>query len=218
MRYELAVFDLDGTLLDTLDDLAGSVNYAMARYGYPLRSPETVRRCTGNGMRSLIEGCAPAGLSAGQIDEVLSTFRAHYAVHKTDRTAPYSGIPQALTQLRQQGVRMAVVSNKADEAVQGLVKQYFPPVFDAVVGERKGIRRKPAPDSVDEVLGQLHVPRTKAVYIGDSEYDVLTAVNAQMDLIAVSWGFRGKDLLVQSGARVIAQEPAQLVQLICAAP
>ena len=179
MRYQLAIFDMDGTILNTLQDLTNSLNAALQLSGYPQHTLEEVRFFVGNGIRKLIERGVPAGTPVAQIDKVHQDFTEHYRVHCADTTQPYAGIPELLHQLRNAGCKTAVVSNKADYAVQELCKQYFDGMFDFAVGERKNILKKPAPDAVNEVLQQLQTDRLQAVYIGDSDVDVETAKKCQ---------------------------------------
>ena len=214
MKYKLAIFDLDGTILDTLDDLADSLNYALEKTGYPVRTREEVRRFVGNGIRKLVERGVPSGTSAESADKVYESFTEHYKVHCADKTKPYEDIPELLKKLRENGVKTAVVSNKADYAVQNLCVQYFDGLFDAAAGEREGVRRKPSPDSVNIILEKLGVNRENAVYIGDSDVDVETARNSGMDCIAVDWGFRDKNILVQCGAKIIVSEPMKIAEIV----
>lgn len=214
MHYQLAIFDMDGTILNTLQDLTNSLNAALAKSGYPQHTLEEVRFFVGNGIRRLIERGVPVGTPVEQIDIVHRDFTAHYQVHCADTTQPYDGIPQLLQTLRHAGCKTAVVSNKADYAVQELCKQYFDSMFDFAVGEREHILKKPAPDSVNEVLQQLQIDRNQAVYIGDSDVDVQTAKNAAMDGIFVEWGFRSKEFLLENGAKRIVSKPSELVPLI----
>ena len=214
MRYQLAIFDLDGTILDTLEDLTDSVNAALCKSGYPERTIDEVRRFVGNGIRKLMERAVPEGTAVQDIDRVHSDFTEHYKVHCADKTRPYKGIPELLTVLRKAGCKTAVVSNKADYGVQELCSQYFDGMFDFAVGERTGILRKPSPDSVNEVLRVLGVDRSQAVYIGDSEVDVKTAANANMDHIIVTWGFRDKVFLREQGAKVFVSEPEEIERII----
>lgn len=210
MNYQLAIFDLDGTLLDTLEDLADSTNYIMRQFGYPERTLSEVRAFVGNGIRKLLERSAPKGTSEEELDRMFEQFTVYYKEHCADKTRPYAGIPELLQSLKEQGVKLAVVSNKADYAVKALCEQYFPGVFDEAVGERVGIARKPAPDTVNEVLKNLQTDKSKAVYIGDSEVDVLTARNAELNCIAVDWGFRDADVLKEAGADIIVSTPENL--------
>ena len=214
MKYQLAIFDLDGTVLDTLEDLAGSTNYALSTNGCPRRTVDAVRRFVGNGIRNLILRAVPGGAEPDTVERVFHDFQAHYREHSADRTRPYPGIPELLQELRQAGMKTAVVSNKADFAVQDLCRKYFPGMFDFAVGEREGIARKPAPDSVYEVLSVLGVAREDAVYIGDSEVDVALFQNAEMDGSAVTWGFREKEILLERGAKTFAGSCEELKQLL----
>lgn len=210
MRYELVIFDLDGTILDTLEDLYLSVNHALRENAYPERTLDEVRRFVGNGIRKLIERAVPDGCEPEQIDAVHASFTACYAEHCADHTAPYKGIEELLKDLRSAGIRTAVVSNKADYAVQSLCKEYFPGLFDAVAGEREGVRRKPAPDAVEAVLETLGIAREQAIYIGDSDVDIATAENAGIPCISVDWGFRDTAFLIDHGAKLILSAPAEV--------
>jgi phosphoglycolate phosphatase len=214
MKYKLIIFDLDGTILDTLDDLAGSVNHALTGCGLPERSRDEVRRFTGNGIRNLVERSVPGGTPSDVTDRVFSEFKAYYKEHCADCTKPYDGIPELLHALKGNGCLTAVVSNKADFAVQTLCEDYFKNMFDAVVGEKTGVRKKPAPDTVDAVLSQLHVDRQEAVYIGDSEVDIETAKNASMDCISVDWGFRSHAELIAAGATKIVSSPGEILNIV----
>ncbi len=210
MKYRLAVFDMDGTVLDTLPDLADTLNVVYARLGYPGRTYEQVRMAVGNGLRRLIEQTIPEGTDADTIDEVCAEYAAHYKHNDTVKTKPYDGITEAIERLRSAGVKTAVVSNKADFAVRDLCGVYFPGLFDAYVGERKGIRRKPAPDSVLEVLRMLGIEAKDAVYVGDSEVDLETAAACGMDCVAVSWGYKGRAFLEEMNAPLIIDRPDEL--------
>ena len=214
MKYQLAIFDLDGTLLNTLEDLADSVNYIMKQFGHPERTLAEVRCFVGNGIRKLIERSAPEATPAEEIDRMFEQFKIYYGAHCADKTKPYDGIMELLAELQKQGVKLAVVSNKADYAVKALCEQYFPGVFDEAVGERVGVARKPAPDTVNEVLKNQQMDKSQAVYIGDSEVDVQTAKNAGMDCIAVDWGFRDTSVLKEAGAEIIVSTPAELLKQI----
>lgn len=213
--YKLAIFDLDGTLLETLEDLHDSTNHALTALGLPPRSLEEVRRFVGNGIHKLIERAVPAGSSSETIEQVFTEFKKWYAVHCNDKTHAYDGIEDMLRTLRKAGVRTAVVSNKADFGVQTLCKTYFSGLLDVAVGQREGIRLKPAPDSVNEVLRLLEIRREDAVYIGDSDVDIETARNAGMDCISVTWGFRSRKFLLEHGAEILADKPAELEQILC---
>ena len=214
MKYMIAIFDLDGTILNTLEDLADSTNYALKTCGYPERTMDEVRQFVGNGIRKLMERAVPEGTPVEEIDRVHETFTAHYKVHCADKTRPYDGIMELLQNLKKDGCKLAVVSNKADYGVQELCKQYFDGIFDFAVGEREGIRKKPAPDSVNEVLKTLGCSRDRAVYIGDSDVDIQTAANAQMDRIIVEWGFRDVPFLIAKGAKVLVEKPEEILEIV----
>lgn len=212
MPIKIMIFDLDGTILDTLEDLYLSVNDALKFNHLPERSIDEIRLFVGNGIRKLIERAVPESATEIQIQQVHQAFTEHYTIHCKDHTKPYPGIPEVLRKLRNSGYQTAVVSNKADYAVQKLCQEYFPDLFDAVAGERDGIKRKPAPDAVQAILKALHAQPEQAVYIGDSDVDILTAENAGMPCISVDWGFRNRDFLIQHGAQKIISRPDELLE------
>ena len=214
MRYKLAVFDMDGTILNTLEDLADSTNYALKANGLPERTIDEVRRFVGNGIRLLIERAVPTDTDKKLTDKVFDTFKEYYKTHCAVKTRPYDGIIDVLLELRKAGCLTAVVSNKADFAVQDLCKDYFDNLFDFAIGEREGIKKKPAPDSVFEVLSKLNVEKDNAVYIGDSDVDFATSVNAGMDVIMVGWGFRDEEFLREKGAKRIIKQPSEILDII----
>ncbi|MCC8104203.1 MAG: HAD-IA family hydrolase [Clostridiales bacterium] len=214
MGYHLAIFDLDGTILDTLDDLKTSLNFALRQSSLPERSREEVRHFVGNGIRKLIERSVQPNTSPEQTDQVFEDFSRHYKLHCADQTRAYRGIPEMLAALKNTGLKTAVISNKADYAVQDLCRHYFAGQFDWVTGEKPGIRKKPMPDSVYMVLEQLKTDRKDAIYIGDSEVDIQTAGNVGIDSILVSWGFREKDFLYQCGAERVIDDPQELFSII----
>ena len=214
-KYKLAIFDLDGTLLETLEDLHDSTNHALVSQGLPPRTLDEVRRFVGNGIHKLIERAVPEGSSSETVEQVFEEFKTWYAVHCNDKTSAYDGIKEMLLALGKAGVRTAVVSNKADFGVQTLCKTYFSGLLDVAVGQREGIRLKPAPDSVNEVLRLLEIRREDAVYIGDSDVDIDTARNAGMDCISVTWGFRRREFLLEQGAVILADKPENLEEIIC---
>lgn len=214
MKYKAAIFDMDGTILNTLEDLWGATNYMLRVSGYPERTLDEVRQFVGNGIRKLIERAAPQGTDSAEIDRLFGVFNGYYKEHCADNTKPYDGILDMLKKLRAGGVRTAVVSNKADYAVQELCVQYFDGLFDAAAGERAGVRKKPAPDAVFAVLDKLGVNAADAVYIGDSDVDVETARNSGMAHIIVDWGFRNKDFLISKGAKTIVSSPHDIENII----
>jgi phosphoglycolate phosphatase len=212
--YKLLIFDMDGTILNTLEDLADATNYALSENGLPTRSIEEIRFFVGNGIGKLIERAVPEGTDTELKDKVFSTFMPYYSEHCADKTRAYDGICEAISELRKRGYLTAVVSNKADSAVQILCKDYFPDMFDYAVGEKEGARRKPYPDSVYDVLEKLDIKKEAAVYIGDSDVDVSTARNSGLKVIGVSWGFRGRELLESYGADWIIDRPEELFEII----
>lgn len=214
MKYELAIFDMDGTILDTLEDLTDSLNASLQAFGYPARTIEEVRSFVGNGIHRTIELGVPEGTPDEKIEQVFKFFTPYYQEHCNDQTRPYAGVVSLIETLRKQGMKTAVVSNKADEAVHALCNTFFSGLFDYEIGQKPENKRKPAPDSVNEVLCKLSVNHTNAVYIGDSEVDLATAANAHMDCIAVSWGFRGEAFLKQQGANKIAKTPRDVYSLL----
>ena len=214
MSYRIALFDLDGTVLDTLQDLAAATNAVLEMHGLPLHTTDEVRAFVGNGIAKLIERAVPEGSSAELIAAVLESFKTYYGAHCADRTKPYEGITEMLRALRAAGVKTAVVSNKADFAVRELAVRYFDGLFDYALGERADITRKPAPDMVYHVLDALGESAEGAVYIGDSDVDILTAANAGLPAIGVTWGFRDRACLLGAGATVLVDTPAALQALL----
>ncbi len=210
---KLAVFDLDGTLLYTLEDLHASTNFALSSEGLPERSLDEVRRFVGNGIRKLIERAVPPDTPPEQLDRVFETFRRHYSANCMVLTRPYPGIPEALAELRARGFKLGVVSNKTDAPAKALIAHYFPDTFDSVVGERESVRKKPAPDSVFETLRSLGCTAEDAVYIGDSDVDGQTAANSGCDCVLVSWGFRSRETLERFGCP-IADDTTELLGIL----
>ena len=214
MRYQTAIFDMDGTILETLEDMCASVNVTMDHVGYPRRTMDEVRRFVGNGAAKLIERCMPAGAEDPRYPAALEFYRAYYDAHAQIKTGPYPGIPELLNQLSREGVRLAVVSNKPDEAVRALTKRYFPGVFPVAIGNRDGWATKPAPDSVYEAMRLLGARRESTVYVGDSDVDVDTARNAGLDSVIVTWGFRDEDFLRAHGAQHLAHNADELYEML----
>ena len=214
MKYKTVIFDLDGTLLDTLQDLTNSVNFALQAMKYPERTLSEVRMFVGNGIGKLIERAVPKGTNTLDIQKTLQIFKSHYEQHCEDYTAPYPGIYELLDFLKEQGVQTAIVSNKADFAVKKLCKKYFANSISLAVGECENVRKKPAPDSVLAVINQLNSDNETTVYIGDSDVDIETARNANIDVISVTWGFRDKNFLLEKGAFICADSTSELKNLI----
>ena len=211
MKYQTYIFDLDGTLLDTLGDLAASCNHALKVNGMPERTIDEVRRFVGNGVAKLIERAVPSDTSDERREAVLQSFRSYYLEHSEDTTKPYEGIMEMLQALRQKGCRVAVVSNKFMEATQALCRHYFGNLVEVAIGENEHIRKKPAADAVLEALHQLGAGPEGAVYVGDSDVDILTARNASLPCISVLWGFRDRPFLEEHGATVFVAHPRELI-------
>ncbi|MBE5854179.1 MAG: HAD family hydrolase [Lachnospiraceae bacterium] len=208
------VFDMDGTILNTLEDLKDSVNAIMKQYDFPEHTLGEIRSYVGNGSHKLIERSVPAGTDADTIERVHDAYVPYYQAHCAIKTRPYDGIVELLQRLRAAGIKTAVVSNKGDGAVKDLCKLHFPGLFDAEVGAREGLAVKPARDLVDIALKELDVPRDEVVYVGDSEVDFQTAQNSELQCINVLWGFRDKDFLESKGAKVFAETAEELEQKI----
>ncbi len=211
MKYDAVVFDLDGTLLDTLEDLRSSVNHALRLYGFPERTREEIRTFVGNGVRNLMLKAVPRGADEPRFEEVFAEFKAYYAEHWCEVTCPYAGIDELLDELCRRGLKLAVVSNKSDAEVKNLCARFFGPRILSALGERPGVARKPAPGSVLATLEALAVPEDRALYVGDSEVDVRTARNAGVDCVAVTWGFRSHEELREAGATDVIDSPDQLL-------
>ena len=209
--FETYIFDLDGTLLSTLDDLVASTNYALRWAGMPERTVEEVRMFVGNGVKLLMERAIPNGINNPKFQETYAKFREHYMEHNLDTTCPYEGIPELLRELKRRGKKLAIVSNKFYAATQELAKHFFPDTIEVAIGERDSIRKKPAPDTVLEALKQLGASKDNAVYIGDSDVDIMTAKNCNLPCISVLWGFRDKDYLVKHGGTIFVDKPSEIL-------
>ena len=207
MGIRAVIYDMDGTVLDTLDDLKNAANAAMAAFGYPQLSREQVRRYVGNGSRRLLELAIGEGAEDAEIERVLDWYKPYYDAHCRILTAPYPGV-----RLRQAGLRQAIVSNKPDSAVKSLASEFFPGLAELALGEREreGIRRKPWPDMIDAARETLGLAREDCVYVGDSEVDILTARQAGLPCLSVTWGFRSREELLAAGASVLLDSPGQL--------
>lgn len=209
-KYKTYIFDLDGTLLSTLADLAASTNYALRTHHMPERSIDEVRRFVGNGVKKLMERAIPDGLKNPLFEETFATFRQHYMQHNLDTTQPYPGIMQLLEQLKAEGKNIAVVSNKFYAATRELCRHFFGDLVPVAIGEREDIHKKPAPDTVIEALRELGVDKEGAVYIGDSDVDIMTAKNSGMPCVSVLWGFRDKEFLLEHGATTLISQPEDM--------
>lgn len=214
-KRNTVIFDLDGTLLNTLEDLTNSVNYVMQLHHFPLHTMETVRQMVGNGIRVLMERALPNGHLNPHFDTCLAEFQAYYKMHMQEKTAPFDGLLPLLETLQKQGYQLAVVSNKFDAAVKSLCEDYFGSLIPIAIGESDKIARKPAPDTVFEAMHLLHVTPDNCIYVGDSEVDIETAKNAGIPCICVSWGFRSKAFLQEHSATFIAENSNELLNAIC---
>ena len=211
--YSTYIFDLDGTLLDTLTDLAASCNFALRTHGMPEHSIDDVRRFVGNGVRKLMERAISEGEANPDFEATFATFREHYMHHSLDTTKPYPAIMETLAELKARGCRLAVVSNKMMAATVELCKHFFPDTIEVAIGENEaeGICKKPAPDTVYAALRKLGVNKDDAVYVGDSDVDIQTAANSGLPCISVLWGFRDRDFLIQHGAKTFISAPSELL-------
>lgn len=211
-EYSTYIFDLDGTLLNTLQDLTASCNHALKHHGMPERTIEEVRRFVGNGVKKLMERAVPDGFDNPHFAEVYEVFRQHYLLHSLDTTKPYPGVLELLAALHARGKKMAIVSNKFYDATQELCRHFFGDYITVAIGERADIKKKPAPDTVIEALRQLDDNGEDAVYVGDSDVDVATARNSGMPCISVLWGFRDKEFLLEHGATTFVMSPKELLE------
>lgn len=209
--YTTAIFDLDGTLLDTLADLTSAVNHTMECFGYPTHSEDDVRRFVGNGLRKLTERAIPDGTANPNYEAAFTELKTYYTAHCKEKTAPYKGILDLLQRLSNEGIAMAIVSNKNDAAVKQLATDFFSDTISVAIGETPQIQKKPAPDTVFAALEELHRSAEESIYIGDSDVDIQTAKNSGMDCISVSWGFRGRTFLEKEGASHIVDTPEEIL-------
>jgi phosphoglycolate phosphatase len=214
MKYNTIIFDMDGTLLNTLEDLTDSVNYALQICGYTERTLDEIRCFVGNGVRVLINQAVPARTSEEDVVNCLTIYRKHYSENMQHKTRPYDGINELLKSLKEKDIKLAIVSNKYDSAVKALCKDYFQDYIQIAIGESPEIAKKPAPDSVFTALEQLGAVKEKALYVGDSEVDVQTARNAGLACIGVTWGFRDREVLAAEGADIIIDRPQELLDYL----
>lgn len=213
-KIDTIIFDLDGTLLDTLDDLTDSVNYALKCFALSSRSRMEVRRFLGNGAEVLMRSAIDGRLDEERTKACIDTFKEYYKAHMDNKTKPYDGIMELVRELISRGYHLAIVSNKFDAAVKGLNKDYFEGLFPVAIGESEKIARKPAPDTVNKALAELNSSRDRAVYVGDSEVDIMTARNSGLPCVSVTWGFRDKELYEELGVSYIIDRPMQLFDVL----
>lgn len=214
MRYDTIIWDLDGTLLDTIRDLAAATNHALRFFGMPTHTVDDVRYMVGNGVRKLMERATPGGEQNPRFEEVFAAFKQYYVAHCRDTARPYPGIPETLRELKTRGVTMAIVSNKLQAGVTELRETWFRDTIDVAIGGHEGARLKPAPDMVQEAMRELQASGEAAVYVGDSDVDLLTAKSSGLPCIAAAWGFRGRDFLLEHGAATIIDTPQQIIRHI----
>ena len=216
MKKKIVIFDLDGTLINTLEDLKDSTNYALSRLNYPERTINEICQFVGNGVAKLIERAIPDGKDNPDFQQCLEIFKKHYSKNMNNKTAPYDKILQILKTLKQNGYITAVVSNKFDMAVKELCSKYFSGLIDFAAGENEvcGIRKKPAPDTVLKVLEKFNLTNNEAVYVGDSDVDIMTAKNSKMPCISVTWGFRNREFLINNNAEIIIDSPDEIIDIL----
>ena len=216
MQKKIFIFDMDGTLLNTLEDLMISTNYALSQFDYPTHTIEEIRFFVGNGVAKLIERAIPDGLNNLNYEKCLEIFKKHYAKNMYNHTSAYIGIPELLKNLKDKGIKTAVVSNKFDLAVKELSNKYFGDLIDIAIGENEqaGIKKKPAPDTVFEVLNLMNLKSEDAIYIGDSDVDIMTAKNSSMPCISVTWGFRDREFLIKNDATIIVDKPEEILKYV----
>ena len=216
MDIKLLIFDLDGTLLNTLEDLADSTNFVLSKLNYQTRTQEEIKSFVGNGVAKLIERAIPDGKTNPNFEICLEIFKEHYSINKYNKTAPYKDINNLLIELKKENYKIAVVSNKFDLAVKELCEKYFPDLIDIAIGENEanGIKKKPAPDTVNLVLKTLNISSKQAIYVGDSDIDVITAKNSNMPCISVTWGFRDEKFLIENGAQILIDQPNKIIEII----
>ena len=212
-EYDTYIFDLDGTLLDTLGDLAASTNYALRQTGMPERTIDEVRQFVGNGVRNLMRRAVPQGEENPLFEQAFAVFQQHYLEHGLDTTRPYPGIMQLLQTLKEHGKNVAVVSNKFQTATAQLCSHFFGSLVDVAIGERENVRRKPAPDTVLTALSEMKAEAQGAVYIGDSDVDIDTARNCGMPCVSVLWGYRDRRFLTKHGATTFAETPEDILKI-----
>lgn len=213
-QYDTVIFDMDGTLLNTLADLHAATNYALREMKLPERSLEEVRAFVGNGVRNLILRAVPEGCDDAAFEKTFAIFKEYYTKHDNDSTRAYEGVVPLLRELKKRGYALAIVSNKLDGAVKSLSRNYFEGIVEVAIGDQEGLAKKPAPDMVEAALSELGKPKEHAVYVGDSDVDLLTAKNSGLPCISVLWGFRDKDFLIAHGAQHFAETPADILDYL----
>ncbi|WP_029322466.1 HAD family hydrolase [Butyrivibrio sp. AE3004] len=213
-KYKAVIFDLDGTLLYTLEDLKNSVNFALEKNGFETCTLSQIQYRVGNGVQKLMERCVPDGLLNPAFEKAFSDFKEHYKIHCNDNSGPYEGIPELLKRLKESGYKLAIVSNKFMDATKELSELYFKDTIDVAIGETKDIRKKPAPDTVIEAMKILGVTAKDSIYVGDSDVDINTAKNSGMPCISVAWGFRTRKEQEEAGGTIFADTPTDVFDIV----
>lgn len=211
---KLVIFDLDGTLLYTLEDLMDSVNYSLEKYGYETKTLEEVSSFVGNGVEHLLRSVVPAGVSDDDFKKCYKSFKEYYSEHCCDKTRPYDGVVETLKILKNRGVKIGIVSNKFQEAAEDVCQHYFKGLYDVVMGESETCRRKPAPDGINMICEQYEVEKDEAIFFGDSEVDIKTGDNAGVYCVSVLWGFRSREFLTKHGAHLFIENPLDIADMI----
>ena len=214
MKINTIIFDLDGTLLNTLEDLHACFNHAIQTYGYPTRSLEEIKSFVGNGIKKAIERALPYKIADEELEKIVEYFRQYYKEHMLELTKPYEGILELLEELKKRNYKLAVVSNKYDDAVKDLVRNYFGEFIDVAIGEGYGVRKKPEADGVLKAINELGVKIENCIYIGDSDVDIKTAQNVGVPCISVLWGFREESFLKENGGNIFAKDPKDIIKII----
>ena len=214
MIKDTIIFDLDGTLLNTLEDLHACFNKAITEYGYPRRTLDEIKSFVGNGIKKAIERALPSNIEESELNKIVNYFRSYYEEHMLELTKPYDGIIGMLEELKANNYKLAVVSNKYDAAVKELCKNYFGKYIDIAIGESEEVRKKPEIDGVMKAIKELNSSIDNSIYIGDSDVDIKTAKNVGIPCISVLWGFRDKDFLIQNGGKLFAEKPKDIIKII----
>jgi phosphoglycolate phosphatase len=214
MKFDTIIFDLDGTLIDTLDDLMDSVNYALDKFGFPSRNLDEIRSFVGNGVKRLVYLSVPDGTDEATSEKCLEIFKEHYKGNSKNKTAPYDGIQEMLEGVKKAGFKTAVVTNKIQDAAIEIITDFFGDKIDVIIGQIDGVAQKPEPDGVWLALEKLGVSKENAVYVGDSEVDCMTAHNAGIPCVGVTWGFRDRSVLEEHKAEFIIDKPEELFEVL----
>lgn len=212
---KLVIFDLDGTILNTIDDIADCMNYALKENNFAQKTVAQIRSYVGNGQRQFILRCLPENTDEETVIKVEQEFRSRYTDHSSDKTRPFAGIPELIESLKRNGIKVAVNTNKPDIATQPLLAKQFGPVFDFAIGNKPGLPHKPDPSGVELILAALNAEKKDTVFVGDSEVDIQTARNAGIDCISVVWGFKDRDFLEANGAACIVSSPDEILEYCC---